>query len=239
MKAKKLAAVALASMFLPALSCCKNKEVSVPEFSGAGGVNFTAYAAPTVERKVDGLTEEHYKKLSEAGFNKAVALYEGASTARGSDTYETIAKRSEKAQADALAALNLAEKYGVKYYVRDWSFYGLGKNFKDITTKEQFEKVISKMFDENNAYIKHSAYGGNFGFDEPDIKEIQPIFIPIFHGDGNFYEFAVVFCKVGIKARLVWQRSIVLRVGFFNAGENVFGNRFNFFDFHKNVPRLN
>ena len=68
---------------------------------------------------------------------------------------------------------------------------------------------------------------------------IQPFFIPIFNGDGNFYEFAVVFCKVGIKARPVWQRSIVLLVGFFDAGENVFGNRFNFFDFHKKCPRLN
>lgn len=175
MKQTKIAAVALAVMFLPALAGCKGGEVSVPDFTSEGGVRFTAYAAPTVKKKVDGLTEEHYQKLSEAGFNKAVALYEGSSAARGNDTYETIVKRSEKAQADALAALNLAEKYGIKYYVRDWSFYGLGKNFKDITTKEQFETVISKMFDENNAYIKHSAYGGNFGFDEPDIKEMETI----------------------------------------------------------------
>ena len=175
MKQTKIAAVALAVMFLPALAGCKGGEVSVPDFTSEGGVRFTAYAAPPVKKKVDGLTEEHYQKLSEAGFNKAVALYEGSSAARGNDTYETIVKRSEKAQADALAALNLAEKYGIKYYVRDWSFYGLGKNFKDITTKEQFETVISKMFDENNAYIKHSAYGGNFGFDEPDIKEMETI----------------------------------------------------------------
>ncbi len=175
MKQTKIAAVALAVMFLPALAGCKGGEVSVSDFTGEGGVRFTAYAAPTVKKKVDGLTEEHYQKLSEAGFNKAVALYEGSSAAHGNDTYETIVKRSEKAQADALAALNLAEKYGIKYYVRDWSFYGLGKNFKDITTKEQFETVISKMFDENNAYIKHSAYGGNFGFDEPDIKEMETI----------------------------------------------------------------
>lgn len=175
MKQTKIAAVALAVMFLSALAGCKGGEVSVPDFTSEGGVRFTAYAAPTVKKKVDGLTEEHYQKLSEAGFNKAVALYEGSSAARGNDTYETIVKRSEKAQADALAALNLAEKYGIKYYVRDWSFYGLGKNFKDITTKEQFETVISKMFDENNAYIKHSAYGGNFGFDEPDIKEMETI----------------------------------------------------------------
>lgn len=175
MKQTKIAAVALAVMFLPALAGCKGGEVSVLDFTSEGGVRFTAYAAPTVKKKVDGLTEEHYQKLSEAGFNKAVALYEGSSAARGNDTYETIVKRSEKAQADALAALNLAEKYGIKYYVRDWSFYGLGKNFKDITTKEQFETVISKMFDENNAYIKHSAYGGNFGFDEPDIKEMETI----------------------------------------------------------------
>lgn len=51
---------------------------------------------------------------------------------------------------------------------------------------------------------------------------IQPFFIPIFHGDGNFYEFAVVFCKVGIKTCQVGQRYIVLHVGFFDAGEYVF-----------------
>lgn len=155
---------------------CKNSGEAAPVFEKGGrGVTFAAYAAPTVQRSVEGLTEDHYKKLSEAGFNKSIALYEGSSSAVGSDVFETIALRSQDAENDALKVLDLAAKYGVKYYVRDWSFYGLGKNFGDVTTKEDFEKVISKMFDENNKYIDHSAYGGNFGFDEPNIQEMATI----------------------------------------------------------------
>ncbi len=181
MKKKLLSLMLSAAMITTvAAGCGKSDSGTIggkaPTFpSGGRGVTFAAYAAPTVNRGVDGLTEEHYKKLSEAGFNKAIALYEGSSNAAGGDIYETIAKRSEKAEADALKVLNLAEKYNVKYFVRDWSFYGLGKNFAEIKTKEDFDKVISKMFDKNNKYINHNAYGGNFGFDEPNVQEMETI----------------------------------------------------------------
>jgi len=162
----------LASVFcLPGCSATGD----VPEFKTDGGVTFTAYASPTINRSVDGLTEDAYKKLSEAGFNKAVALYEGASSLTGNNIYETIRLRSGKAQEDALKVLDYAAKYNIKYCVRDWSFYGLGKNFAEITTKEQFETVISQMFSADNKYIDHSAYGGNFGFDEPSLQEMETI----------------------------------------------------------------
>lgn len=164
----------LCSSLVVGLVACSGEQAPVFQ-DGGRGVTFAAYAAPTVGKSVDGLTEEHYKKLAEAGFNKAIALYEGSSNAVGGNIYETIAKRSEKAQSDALTVLNLAEKYGVKYFVRDWSFYGLGKNFDEIKTKEDFEQVISQMFDENNLYIDHAAYGGNFGFDEPNVQEMETI----------------------------------------------------------------
>lgn len=156
--------------------CGTAKKAVEPTFPESDGVDFTAYSAPTINRKVSDKLDDAYRKLSEAGFTKAIALHEGNSNATGEDVFETIALRSEEAEQTALTVLDIAQKYGVKYYVRDWSFYGLGRNFEDsLTTKEDFEKVISKMFDENNEYIDHPAYGGNFGFDEPNVQEIDTI----------------------------------------------------------------
>lgn len=156
--------------------CGTAKTAVEPTFPESEGVDFTAYSAPTMNKKVSEKLDDAYRKLSEAGFTKAIALHEGSSSATGEDIYDTIALRSEVAQDTALTVLDLAQKYGIKYYVRDWSFYGFGRNFKDtINTKEDFEKVISKMFDENNPYIDHPAYGGNFGFDEPNVQEIDTI----------------------------------------------------------------
>lgn len=177
MKTKKgylIAACVLVTAMLT--GCAGGGNVKVPEFESAEkGVVFAAYAAPTLNGKVSEKLDEAYQKLAEAGFTKAIALNEGNSSETGEDIYETIEKRSQEAERVAMNALDLAEKYGVKYWVRDWSFYGLGKNFEEITTKDQFEKVISKMFDENNQYIDHPAYGGNFGFDEPNVQEMETI----------------------------------------------------------------
>ena len=175
MKKKSISLLLAGLLSLSTFSACGG-EVKIPEFAKAEkGVMFSAYAAPTVNRGIDELTQDHYDKLAAAGFNKAIALYEGSSSVTGADTYETIEKRSKTAEEVALKVLQFAEKAGVKYYVRDWSFYGLGKNFGDITEESQFEKIISKMFDENNQYIDHPAYGGNFGFDEPNVQEMATI----------------------------------------------------------------
>ena len=163
---------------------CK-KSYTVPTFADTEGVQFTAYSGPTVEnwasngKNPNQLTDENYKKLAEAGFNKVLALYEGASkeNTSGMDVYDAIKKRSEKAETDAMRALELAEKYGIKYYVRDWAFYGLVKNYVTvgIDEKEEFEKIIADMFSEDNPYIDHPAYGGNFGHDEPNKQEMEKI----------------------------------------------------------------
>lgn len=163
------------------LSCCLltgcfGGKVTEPNFSESEkGVVFSAYASPTNNGKLDDTVEEAYKKMAEAGFTKAIALNEGNSSKEGKDTYDTIKKRSVAAEEEALIALKFAEKYGIKYWVRDWSFYGLGRNFEDITKKEQFEKIISTMFSKDNKYIQSPAYGGNFGFDEPNVQELQTI----------------------------------------------------------------
>lgn len=177
MKKKKICFVAACALVCSMLAgCAGNTTVQVPEFEKSEkGVVFSAYAAPTLNGKVNEKLDEAYQKLAEAGFTKAIALNEGNSSEEGTDVYDTIKKRSVETERVALEALNLAEKYGVKYWVRDWAFYGLGKNFEELTTKEQFEKVISEMFDENNQYIDHPAYGGNFGYDEPNVQEMDTI----------------------------------------------------------------
>ena len=163
---------------------CKKSSYSVPEFKeNKNYINFTAYSGPTVENwsgnthNQNTVSEEHYRELAEAGFTKVLALLEGASSAGGADVYERIENRSKKAQADALLCLEQAAKFGIKYYVRDWAFYGLVTNYTSdgITEYDQYEKIIAKMFDENNEYIKHPNYGGNFAHDEPNKQQLEKI----------------------------------------------------------------
>lgn len=158
-------------MISSVLAGCSGGKVQEPTFEKSEkGIVFTAYAAPTVNGRVNDveILDDAYKKLSEAGFTKALALYEGNSNAEGEDAFETIRLKSEEAERTAMIVLDIAEKYGVKYWVRDWSFYGLGRLYaNDLQTKDDYEKVIAEMFDDENPYIDHPAYGGNFGFDEP------------------------------------------------------------------------
>ncbi len=180
MRKVKLVSVLLAGLLACSLlSGCSMGSVEEPTFEETEGVVFAAYAAPTINGRVNEVDklDDAYKKLAEAGFTKALALYEGHTNADGKDAFEIIRKKSEEAERTAMIVLDIAEKYGVKYWVRDWSFYGLGRNYgEDLTTKEDFEKVISEMFSEDNPYIDHPAYGGNFGFDEPENElEMQGI----------------------------------------------------------------
>ncbi len=145
------------------------------------GITFSAYAAPTISNSTSD-TEAFqlaYQKLSEAGFTKAIALYEGASTQTGTDVYDTIQKRSAVSAAQANIAMKMANKYNLKYYVKDWSLYGLGVNGGDefsinsdlVNTEAQFKTIIENMFSAQNPYVMNPAFGGNFGWDEPSVKD--------------------------------------------------------------------
>ena len=159
--------------------------VDVEEETAGDMVDFTAYAAPTVKRQVSEADQDKldaaYAKLSEAGFSKAIALYEGYSEETGNDIFETIRKRSATAEKAAMTVLDIAEKHNVQYYVRDWSFYGLGKNggtYEDtskIDTEAKFKTVIDTMFSSNNPYIKKAAYAGNFAYDEPTADQLKHV----------------------------------------------------------------
>ena len=189
-KVKFLVALPLTAMLL---TSCGGSSKKIPTFPKSGGMRFAAYSGPTVARwsgssdNPDTLTPENLIKISEAGFDKIIALYEGATTA-GGDTYTIIEKRSEKAMKDANHAMDAIESEEfkakaprpIKYYVRDWSFYGLVKNYlsgysPNITEKSQYEEIITKMFDDTNTYMVRESYGGNFCHDEPYYGEIAKI----------------------------------------------------------------
>lgn len=169
-----LSGVVVLSMLAGCASTTAGNEVVIPQFDESKEVVFTAYSAPTLNAKVTPEVEEAYKKLSEAGFTKVQALTEGSSSRTGTDVFETIRKRSEYAQEVALTALEFSEKYGMKYWVRDWTFYGLTHHYKNFT-REEYERVINEMFTEDNLYIDHPAYGGNFGHDEPSVQLMEKI----------------------------------------------------------------
>lgn len=174
-----------------AIPSCTAENLKVPTFeSHKGELTFTAYSGPTLEKIASGntnirtATREHMQKLVDAGFNKIIALYDGATAATGADTYETVELRSAKAERDALILLEAMEGLDLKYYVRDWSFYGLVKNYLKgtdpiIDTEEEYDRIIAKMFDENNQYIHHPNYGGNFCHDEPYYHELEDIAIQV------------------------------------------------------------
>lgn len=174
---KHLSLILTGILSLLMLSACGgDQEVRVPEFEKAEkGIMFGAYCAPTVNNSIEGLTDQ-YEKLAEAGFNKAYPLREGDYWMKGSDIYESIELRSAAAEQDALKVLELAEAAGIQYYVKDSTFTWMADGgYEGITTEEEFDKVLAKMFDENNRYIDHPAYAGQFGRDEPNLQQLEMI----------------------------------------------------------------
>jgi len=163
-------------------ACSQEVSFKLPEFKETDGINIVAYAGPTVVSwggAVNTLTDEHYKEVADAGFNSVLALYEG-SAGTGANAQETLEIRAAKAEEHAMIALPLAEKYGMKYYVRDWNLYGMSRKsetsyMQGINSPEQYRWAMDYIFPDNCQYVKHSAYGGSFTFDEPSYDEIEGI----------------------------------------------------------------
>ena len=147
-------------------------------------VLFTAYDSPTINGSTSGdayaIIDEAYKKVAEAGFNKLLPIHEGYSTvadaqAQSNDLLTQVQWRSRILEDAVQTSLELAQKHGLAYYVKDWSFYGLGKTQDDaamftwtnVNQEAQFSSIIMDMFDENNPYINHPAYAGSYAVDEP------------------------------------------------------------------------
>ena len=86
-------------------------------------IDFTAYAPVTVANwagpstpNPNLVTDEQYRYMAEAGFTKSLGLYEGRSSGSGLTS-------NQKAEKDALAVLEVAQKYGIQYYVLNEKFY--------------------------------------------------------------------------------------------------------------------
>lgn len=166
---------------LGSVSSCSS--YSLPSFASGETINFTAYAGPTVanwsgvSKNPETITEEHYAKIKEAGFNKIIALYEGA-TSDGTDLESTLTLKASKANADAKKALAQAEKQGLSYYVRDWSFYGMTQNGSyclkhGVNDYSSIKSALNYVFTEESEYLSSSSYAGNFCFDEPRYDELS------------------------------------------------------------------
>lgn len=166
-------------------SCNSLSEIKEPTFTSKEKIIFTAYAGPTIEKwngvvkNINTMTEQHYSKIKEAGFDRVIALYEGASPEVSSLSL-TIENRTKKAEEHASIALELCKKYGLEYYVRDWSFYGLTQPSgyyykKGIDSQEKVNEVINSIFPDDIQYVHHDNYAGNFGYDEPTYDELENV----------------------------------------------------------------
>lgn len=88
------------------------------------------------------INDKTYKDLADSGINCIYALYEGADS-------------------NAVMALQLAEKYGIKYLVRDWSLAGM--------ESEDFD-LLPEMLE---PWTKYPAYAGHLIYDEPGANQFE------------------------------------------------------------------
>ena len=162
--------------------------VTIPTFADTEGLVICAYSGPTVEnwsgtsRNVSTLTDEHMQKLVDAGFTRLHAIHEGGWGAKGNSVYDYVKNTTDKAVEDAVIALELCEKYGIEYMVRDWNLYDC-RNFVDdlstpqdegLDTREEIEKAMDIILDGQD-YIYSPAFYGHLGADEPGAHQFDLI----------------------------------------------------------------
>ena len=172
--------------------------IEVPNFEGEDNVVFAAYATPTVENWSGGdvnptlINDEQYQAFVDAGFIKIIPLYEGRTGYRyqfntlydqyleASDetTKESLKQQlihtveliSEKADRDAMIALDVAERYGIQYVVLNAIIFELigqttpnGNNIHE----EDYVWIFDTVFSDDYEYFRQVSYVGNFLQDEP------------------------------------------------------------------------
>ena len=120
------------------------------------------------------ISDEQYRYLSEAGFTKALALYEGRNG--GSEMQDM----NDKANIDALQALAHAETYGIEYYVLHSYFYNFFRQEEAKTYDEAtYRALMESIFSGKNPYLDHPAFAGNFAADEPNFTEIERVYYQV------------------------------------------------------------
>jgi len=160
MKFKSLSFVIALCLAFSSVVGCSSKDDSLaniiaPEFGVAEErITFGAFVPPTEEDKVGGLTDDHYKKMAEAGFDYAVGL--------------------PVASSDIPKIMSHAKNSDVGYIVTDWSFSNLLQN-ESLKTKDDYKSAINNFFTGSNSYLGYEAYYGIFASDEPNIQKLQKI----------------------------------------------------------------
>ena len=123
-------------------------------------IDFTAYAFDSEAM----ISEEGFQLLAEAGFTKTLALLQGRLSS-GDLHEQDIPDRAHvenlmtEVNADAMAALELAEKYGLKHYVLNSNIYNIERNENNYQWLDDFAELAT--------YTLSKAFAGHFLADEP------------------------------------------------------------------------
>ena len=154
-------------------------------------IQFAAYAAPTdngtVGAQMTNSVGAAYRKMADAGFNKAIALTEGLSgnvTATDKDEIKAqIAERSAYVAQITEGIMKKAAQFGMSYYVKDWSLYNMGGSSTDEhgvsddfgLTQSDFNDIYNSIFASGNIYSGNAGYAGHFGYDEPSYSDMETV----------------------------------------------------------------
>ena len=164
--------------------------IEVPNFEDEENIVFSAYAS----LRLGLLNDATAKDYADAGFSKALGLFDGRSQYRANfgETYDLYIAATgsqkeayrqqllnyidlicQKADDDAMMAMSYYEKYNVKYIViNNLIFELIGRTTPggNLIQEEDYEMIFERAFSSNATYLSEVAYAGNFLQDEPDVN---------------------------------------------------------------------
>ncbi len=114
------------------LSACSSKEIKEPDYPDTQTLHIGGWVAPPPGY----INEKTYQEVAESGINAIYAIYEDADD-------------------NAVQALELAQKYGIQYLVRDWSLSGI--------PEEDFDLLPARL----EKFKDYPALLGHLAIDEP------------------------------------------------------------------------
>lgn len=147
----------------------------VPLYVSGEAIDFTAYAFDSYNM----VSDAGYELLADAGFTKTLALLKGrvsnlvamddynyADSYKKADITDAEVERLMKqVNADALKALDLAQKYGLQHYVFNEALYNLERHTKWYDWVDEMAALAQ--------YLDHPAFAGHFLGDEPTKNELS------------------------------------------------------------------
>ncbi len=142
---------------------------NVPQYVSSEAIDFTAYAFDSDNM----VSDAGFKLLADAGFTKTLGLLQGRSPSDDLHEQDITGNKNctcgsaeahvenlmKEVNADAMAALALAEKYGLKHYVLNSNIYNIERNKNNYEWLDEFANKAT--------YTNHKAFAGHFLADEP------------------------------------------------------------------------